>query len=74
MERLVQRESRSASFGAKVVPSLQRADLSFMKSVIGSVCRAKCSYLQDTSKSGAYPSVDPNSLAYFVPLLVTKKK
>jgi hypothetical protein len=75
VERLVQRESRSASFGAKVVPSLQKADLSFMNSVTGSVCRAKCSYiLQDTSTSGAYPSVDPNSLAYFVPLLVTKKK
>ncbi len=26
---LVQKESRSASFGAKVAPSLQRADLSF---------------------------------------------
>ncbi len=48
MELLVQKESGSASFGAKVVPSLQRVDLSFMNSVTGSVCRAKCSnILQD---------------------------
>ncbi len=33
MELLVQKESRSASFGAKVVPSLQRADLGFMNSL-----------------------------------------
>jgi hypothetical protein len=45
VEPLLQKDSRSASFGAKVVPSLQRADLSFMNSVTGSVCRAKCSNL-----------------------------
>jgi hypothetical protein len=33
VELLVQKESRSASFGAKVVPSLQRADLGFMNSL-----------------------------------------
>jgi hypothetical protein len=43
---LIQKESGSASFGAKVVPSLQRADLSFMNSVTGSICRAKCSKKQ----------------------------
>ena len=38
-----------ASFGVKVVPSLNGADPSFMNSVTGSVCRAKCSnILQDT--------------------------
>ena len=48
VEPLVQKESRSASFGAKVAPSLQRADLSFMNSVTGSVGRQKCSnILQD---------------------------
>ncbi len=48
VDPLVQRESRSASFGAKVAPSLQRVDPSFMNSVTGSVCRAKCSnILQD---------------------------
>jgi hypothetical protein len=37
-----------ASFGVKVVPSLNGADPSFMNSVTGSVCRAKCSnILQD---------------------------
>jgi hypothetical protein len=37
------------SFGVKVVPSLNGADPSFMNSVTGSVCRAKCSnILQDT--------------------------
>ncbi len=39
---LFQKESRSAIFGAKVVSSLNQADLSFMNSVTGSVCRAKC--------------------------------
>jgi hypothetical protein len=43
VESLVQRESGSASFGTKVVPSLQRADPTFMNSVTGSVCIAKCS-------------------------------
>ncbi len=43
VEPLLQKESGSASFGAKVVPSLNRADLSFMNSVTGSACRAKCS-------------------------------
>ncbi len=40
-ELLVQGESRSASFGEKVAPSLQRVDSSFMNSITGSVCRAK---------------------------------
>ena len=35
MELLVQKESESASFGAKVVPSLQRVDPSFMKLATG---------------------------------------
>ncbi len=43
MEPLVQKESGSASFGAKGAPSLQRADPSFMNLVAGPVCRAKCS-------------------------------
>ncbi len=43
MELLVQKESRSTSFGAKVAPSLQRADPSFMCSDTGSIGRAKCS-------------------------------
>ncbi len=38
MEPLVQKESGSASFGAKVAPSLQRADPSFMNLVAGPVC------------------------------------
>jgi hypothetical protein len=42
VEPLVQKESRLASFGAKVAPSLQRVDPSFMNSVTGSICRAKC--------------------------------
>jgi hypothetical protein len=43
-------ESRSANFGAKLVPSLNGVDLSFINSVTGSVCRAKCSnILQDMS-------------------------
>ncbi len=51
VELLVQKESGSASFGTKVVPFLQRADTSFMNSVTGSVCRAKCSnILQDIFK------------------------
>jgi hypothetical protein len=48
MEPLLQKESRSTSFGAKVAPCLKRADPSFMNSVTGSVCRAECSNtLQD---------------------------
>ncbi len=48
VEPLIQKESRSANFGAKLVPSLNGADLSFMNSVTGSVCRAKClNILQD---------------------------
>ncbi len=48
MEPLVQKESRSASFGAKVGLSLQREDPSFMNSVTGCVCRVKRSnILQD---------------------------
>jgi hypothetical protein len=51
VELLVQKESGSASFGAKVVPSLQMVNPSFMNSVTGSVCRAKCSnILQDMYK------------------------
>ncbi len=40
VELLIQKVSRSASFGAKVMPSLQREDSSFVNSVTGSVCRA----------------------------------
>ncbi len=48
MEPLIHRESGSANFGAKLVPSLYEADLSFMNSVTRSVCRAKClNSLQD---------------------------
>jgi hypothetical protein len=48
VEPLFPKESGSAIFGAKVVPSFNGADLSFMNSVTGSVCRAKCSnILQD---------------------------
>jgi hypothetical protein len=43
VEPLLQKETGSASFGAKVVPPLNGVDLSFMNSVTGSVCRAKCS-------------------------------
>jgi hypothetical protein len=43
-------ESRSANFGAKLVPSLNGADLSFMNSVTGSVCRAKCSNIIQDKK------------------------
>jgi hypothetical protein len=48
VELLIQMESRSANFGAKLGPSLNGADPSFINSVTGSVCRAKCSnILQD---------------------------
>ncbi len=51
VDPLVQRESRSAIFGAKVAPSLQRADPSFMNSVTAYTCRANCSnILQDIQK------------------------
>jgi hypothetical protein len=43
VEQLIQKESGSANFGTKLAPSLNGADLSFMNSVTGSVCRAKCS-------------------------------
>ncbi len=50
VEPLLQKESGSARFGAKVAPSLKRADPCFTNSVTRSVCRAKCSnILQDTS-------------------------
>ncbi len=49
VEPLLQKESESASFGTKGVPSLNGADLSSMNSVTGSACRAKCSnILHDT--------------------------
>ncbi len=76
VEQLVQKESRSASFGTKVATFLQRADPSFMNSVTGFVCRAKCSnILQDIFKividsEGVYnchfrPSLVTNTLAYY---------
>ncbi len=37
VELLIQMETRPANFGAKLVPSLNGADLSFMNSVTGSV-------------------------------------
>ncbi len=43
LEPLIQMESRSTNFGTKLAPSLNGADLSFVNSVTGSVCRAKCS-------------------------------
>ncbi len=52
VEPLVQEENRSASFGAKVVPSLQRADSNFMNSVTGSICRAKCSNILQDNRLG----------------------
>jgi hypothetical protein len=39
VDLLVKRESRSASFGAKVVPCFWRVDLIFMNSVIDLVIR-----------------------------------
>ncbi len=51
-KRFSKRKADPASFGAKVAPSLNRADPSFMNSVTGSVCRAKCSnILQDRCKT-----------------------
>ncbi len=50
VEPLIQMESRSANLGAKLALSLNGADPSFMNSVTGFVCRAKCSnILQDKS-------------------------
>jgi hypothetical protein len=43
VELLLQKESRLASFDAKVVPSLNGANLIFMNSVTGSTCSLKCS-------------------------------
>ncbi len=60
VEMHVQMETGSTCFVEKVAPSLQRADLSFMNSVTGSICRAKCSnILQDTYKDYTY-----NNLTY----------
>ncbi len=48
VELFLQKESGSGKFRRQVVPSFNGADLSFMNSVTGSVCRAKCSnILQD---------------------------
>ncbi len=48
VEPLIHGESGSANFGAKLVLSLNGTVLSFMNSVAGSVCRAKClNILQD---------------------------
>ena len=41
--RFSKRKADPSSIGAKVAPSLNGADPSFMNSVTGSVCRAKCS-------------------------------
>ncbi len=43
VEPLLQKESGSASFGVKVVPTLTGVDPSFANSVTVSACRAKCS-------------------------------
>jgi hypothetical protein len=49
--RFSKRKADPSSFGAKVAPSLNGADPSFMNSVTGSVCRAKCSkILKDTNQ------------------------
>jgi hypothetical protein len=48
VELLLQRKADPASFGTKVGPNLNGADPSFINSVTGSICRAKCSnILQD---------------------------
>jgi hypothetical protein len=65
VEPLIQRESGSANFGTKLVPSLNGADPSFMNSVTGSVCRAKCSnILQDVIKKMNCSEYDPLCKAY----------
>jgi hypothetical protein len=52
VEPLIQMKSRSANFGTELVPFLNGVDRSFMNSVTGSVCRAKCLHiLQDTNVS-----------------------
>jgi hypothetical protein len=52
VDKLVKRESGSASFGAKMVPYLWSADPSIRNSVAGSGSRAKCSnILQDSGGS-----------------------
>jgi hypothetical protein len=43
VELLFHQKGGSASFGAKVALSLNGVDLSFMISITGSTCRAKCS-------------------------------
>ncbi len=46
--RFSKRKADQTSFGAKVLPLLNGADPSFINSVTGSICRAKCSnILQD---------------------------
>ncbi len=65
VEPLIQRESGSANFGTKLAPSLNGADLSFMNSVTGSICRAKCSnILQDIIKKMKCSEYDPRCKAY----------
>ena len=43
VEPLLQKESGSASFGAKMVPFLNGVDLSLLNQVLDPTCRAKCS-------------------------------
>ncbi len=43
VELLFHQKGGSASFGAKVVLSLNGVDLSCINSITGSTCRAKCS-------------------------------
>ncbi len=62
MDKLVKRESGSASFGAKVAPYLWSADLSSRNSVAGSGSRAKCSnILQDSAGSTISNGREPKS-------------
>ncbi len=50
VEVRIQMETRPANFCAKLVPSLNGANLSFINSVTGSVCRGNCSnILQDNT-------------------------
>ncbi len=51
VEPLIQMESRLANFGAKLVPSSNGVNPSFMNSVTGSICRAKCSNISQDSFS-----------------------
>jgi hypothetical protein len=51
VDLLAKKDSRSASFGAKVAPCLWRADLSFMNSVTGS-CYADLSFMNSVTGSG----------------------